>query len=88
MLPSDYYRSMTYCEDFPACGHHSADPCAPQWYDAPDAFDTTVNPHALCDHEYGECNVDYYDDECPGRETEVVNGIVFCVDCGTPPDEH
>lgn len=45
------------CEDFPACGHTSEDPCAPQWYDAPGAFDTTKNPHALCDHENGDCEV-------------------------------
>lgn len=50
------------CEDYPCCGHNDEDPCAPQWYDAPDAFDTTVNPHALCDHEYGECNADFYED--------------------------
>lgn len=51
-----------YCEDFPCCGHTPQDPCERQWYDEPDAFDTTKNPHALCDHENGECDVDW-DDE-------------------------
>lgn len=49
---------MTYCEDYPACGHTPLDPCAPQWYDAPDAFDLSRRPHALCDHENGDCDVD------------------------------
>jgi len=46
------------CEDYPCCGHTNDDPCGPQWYDAPDAFDTTKNPHALCDHENGDCDVE------------------------------
>jgi hypothetical protein len=54
---------MAYCEDYPCCGHTPQDPCERQWYDEPDAFDTTKNPHALCDHENGECDVDYYDEE-------------------------
>lgn len=49
------------CEDYPACGHTPADPCEPQWYDEPDAFDTTKNPHAFCDHAEGFCDV--YEDE-------------------------
>lgn len=52
-----------YCEDYPCCGHTPQDPCERQWYDEPDAFDTTKNPHALCDHENGDCDVDYYEDE-------------------------
>lgn len=55
---------MAYCEDYPCCGHTPSDPCDRQWYDEPDAFDTRKNPHALCDHENGECNVEEYD-ECP-----------------------
>lgn len=54
---------MAYCEDYPCCGHTPQDPCEPQWYDKPDAFDTTKNPHALCDHENGECDVDEYDED-------------------------
>jgi hypothetical protein len=52
---------MALCEDYPCCGHTNDDPCGPQWYDEPDAFDITVNPHALCEHEYGLCEVE--DDE-------------------------
>lgn len=51
---------MARCEDFPACGHTPADPCEPQWYDRPGAFDTSIpgNEHALCEHEHGFCEVD------------------------------
>jgi len=53
-----------YCEDYPCCGHTALDPCARQWYDEPDAFDLSKNPHALCDHENGDCDVpDLEEDE-------------------------
>lgn len=69
---------MSYCEDYPCCGHTAENPCERQWYDEPDAFDLSKNPHAFCDHENGECEVwydeddahcpdcgmDYYDSEC------------------------
>lgn len=61
---------MNRCEDFPCCGHTYDDPCGPQWYDAPDAFDTRVNPHALCDHEYGDCYVEYDDEEAEEEEKD------------------
>lgn len=50
---------MNRCEDFPCCGHTYDDPCGPQWYDAPGAFDTSLpgNQHALCEHEYDICDV-------------------------------
>jgi len=53
------------CEDFPCCGHTDADPCAPQEYDRPGYYDTTIrgNEHNLCNHEEGECNFDGYDDD-------------------------
>lgn len=47
------------CEDYPCCGHTPDDPCERQWYDEPDAFDLRRNPHALCDHENGDCEVSY-----------------------------
>ena len=52
------------CEDFPCCGHTDLDPCGPQWYDAPGAFDTSLpgNEHALCEHSAGYCDVDPFDD--------------------------
>lgn len=54
-----------HCEDYPCCGHTPLDPCTREWYDHPDAFDTRRNPHALCNHEDGDCDVtpDDYDDE-------------------------
>lgn len=56
---------MSYCEDYPCCGHTPDDPCERQPYDEPGYYDTSVpgNEHALCNHEEGECNVDYYDDD-------------------------
>lgn len=56
------------CEDFPCCGHTYEDPCGPQWYDAPDAFDTRVNPHAFCEHAEGWCDVDDYDEDEDGDD--------------------
>jgi hypothetical protein len=54
---------MTYCEDYPCCGHTNEDPCERQPYDEPGYYDTSIrgNEHALCDHENGECDVDYDD---------------------------
>ena len=56
------YKGGSYCEDYPSCGHTPADPCTRQWYDHPDAFNPLVNPHCFCEHEYGMCDVDYYDE--------------------------
>lgn len=49
------------CEDYPCCGHTPQDPCSRQEYDAPDYYDTTIRgqEHRLCDHENGDCDVDY-----------------------------
>lgn len=59
LLRKDYTQTMR-CEDYPCCGHTDNDPCGPQWYDAPDAFDTTIpgQEHRLCEHEAGFCDVD------------------------------
>lgn len=51
------------CEDYPCCGHGS-EGCSPQWFDEPDAFDTSKYPHALCEHEYGICDVEPEFDGC------------------------
>lgn len=54
------------CEDYPCCGHTPLDPCTREWYDAPDAFDTSKpgQEHRLCDHENNDCYVaDRYDNE-------------------------
>lgn len=68
---------MARCEDAPCCGHTDEDPCEPQWYDAPGAFDTSVpgNEHALCDHENGECDVPEDEDEDTGDEPNVVVAV-------------
>jgi len=60
-----------YCEDHPACGHTSLDPCERQPYDEPGYFDTSRpgNEHALCEHEAGLCDVDM-DDERDRDEEE------------------
>lgn len=64
------------CEDYPCCGHTPLDPCERQWYDEPGAFDTSRNPHALCEHEYGICDVEpeWDDDEDEGFEDESYSG--------------
>ena len=53
---------MSYCEDYPACGHTPLDPCERQPYDEPGYYDTSRpgNEHALCEHEFGFCDVDGY----------------------------
>jgi len=58
----------TYCEDYPCCGHTPEDPCSPQWYDKPGAFDTSRpgNEHALCDHENSICEVEPDDPDDDG----------------------
>ena len=53
---------MGHCEDYPCCGHTPDDPCTREWYDHPDAFNPSVNPHCFCDHEIG-CDVEEYEDE-------------------------
>jgi hypothetical protein len=71
---------MAYCEDYPCCGHTPQDPCERQPYDEPGYYDTSIrgNEHALCDHENGECDVDY-DEECNDEEHE-------CDSCEDSPD--
>lgn len=69
----EYHRLMTertnatlingHCEDYPCCGHTEQDPCRREWYDHPDAFNPSVNPHCFCEHEYGICEVEEYDDD-------------------------
>jgi hypothetical protein len=63
------------CEDYPCCGHTPLDPCERQWYDEPGAFDTSRNPHALCEHEYGLCDVEPDWDDEDGDE-DYADGVV------------
>lgn len=50
------------CEDYPCCGHTPDDPCERQPYDEPGYYDTSRpgNEHALCEHEFGLCEVNGY----------------------------
>jgi len=65
---------MSYCEDYPCCGHTPQDPCERQPYDEPGYYDTTVRgqEHRLCDHENGECNVEYDEEDYECEEFNVV----------------
>ena len=54
---------LGHCEDYPCCGHTETDPCTREWYDHPDAFNPSVNPHCFCEHEYGLCDVEEYEDD-------------------------
>lgn len=81
------------CEDYPCCGHTPDDPCSRQWYDEPGAFDTSRpgNEHALCEHEYGFCDVDDEDedldegddssDHYPANEDDAMEYGLFGGDC-------
>ena len=63
---------MARCEDWPCCGHTPQDPCERQPYDEPGYYDTSRpgNEHALCEHEFGFCDVEpEYDEE--DEEVEV-----------------
>ena len=51
-----------YCEDYPCCGHTENDPC-PTRPGAVSLSDPWDNPHYLCDHENGDCEVWDEDEE-------------------------
>ncbi len=63
----------TRCEDYPCCGHTDGLPC--NWT----APDYSNDPHLMCDHAAGVCDVWEDEDEC-----DPANG--FCAydsdDCG------
>lgn len=48
------------CEDFPCCGHTDGDGCITLESHTADFWRN--DPHLLCDHENGDCEV-FYDDE-------------------------
>jgi len=48
---------MARCEDYPCCGHTDGLPC--DWV-APDYGN---DPHLLCDHENGVCEIEEDEDE-------------------------
>ena len=53
-------QSGGHCEDFPCCGHEFGD-CNGLLYGSDEAIKS--DPHLLCDHENGDCQVDYEDDD-------------------------
>ena len=54
----DIQQNGGQCEDFPCCGHERGD-CNGLLYGSDEA--TKNDPHLLCDHEFGECDLDYGD---------------------------
>jgi hypothetical protein len=61
-----------HCEDYPCCGHTPDDPCTREWYDHPDAFDTSIpgQEHRLCDHENNDCYVYEYEEDVDPADCE------------------
>lgn len=54
---------MSYCEDYPCCGHTPQDPCD---YSGPTSQDMLADParyHIGCDHNTGYCYYEEVDDE-------------------------
>src|SRR5687767_14745113 len=65
---SDLATTGGRCEDYPCCGHTDGDGCAP--LDShPSAF-WAADPHLLCDHETGHCEVEV------GEEDEEDRGLL------------
>lgn len=60
----------TYCEDYPCCGHTDGLGC--DWT----APDYSNDPHLMCDHEDGFCNMweDWTDFHAEGMEDQWLDG--------------
>lgn len=56
----DIAQNGGHCEDFPCCGHEWGD-CNGLKYGSDEAIKS--DPHILCDHENGICEVEYDDPE-------------------------
>jgi hypothetical protein len=71
---------MAVCEDYPCCGHTDGLPC--DWV----APDYRKDPHALCDHENGVCEVEPDDDD----EDEDLSGpeMVMAAWAATQPPDN
>ena len=83
---------MTYCEDFPCCGHTDGLGC--NWTYTPEAraFD---QEHVYCDHESGMCEVweddedeDYCDPDTCGEDANYnkAHKMWLCAWCGAEAD--
>lgn len=53
------------CEDFPCCGHEAGD-CNGQKYGSDESI--MSDPHLLCDHEFGSCEVEDEPDDWDGDD--------------------
>lgn len=62
------------CEDYPCCGHTDGLGCD---YVAPDYSN---DPHLMCDHEAGVCDV-WEDDECDPHNGHCVYDDADCEVC-------
>lgn len=51
---------MHRCEDYPCCGHEWGD-CDGSKYGSDEQIKS--DPHLLCDHEIGHCEVEEYEEE-------------------------
>lgn len=69
----DVQNNGGHCEDYPCCGHEYGD-CNGLLYGSDEAIKS--DPHLLCDHENGECNLA---DERDGE---------FCDSCGSDEGEY
>ena len=56
-----------YCEDFPCCGHERGD-CNGQLYGSDEAIKS--DPHILCDHENGICEVEWEDGDALDSDSD------------------
>lgn len=81
------------CEDFPCCGHEFGD-CNGLLYGSDEAIKS--DPHVLCDHEQGICEVDedgdidQYDGDDGSWEVEMYNRDLEEQSLGRPlfPNEY
>jgi hypothetical protein len=73
---------MARCEDYPCCGHTDGLPC--DWKPP----DYRNDPHALCDHENGVCEIDDPDDD--DGEDEDLSGpeMVMAAWAATQPPDN
>lgn len=55
----DIQSNGGHCEDFPCCGHELGD-CNGLKYGSDESIKS--DPHLLCDHENGDCEVEYDED--------------------------
>lgn len=62
------------CEDYPCCGHTDGLPC--DWT----APDYSNDPHLICDHEAGVCDV-WEDDDHTLDHDDTLNGQPWCYGC-------